>query len=328
MPKITELLKTANKLEGLDLTLAIVGSRKMYETDDFGHSPWSILAPDLIIYGFDADAEACEAANQALADANIPWREKHYPLALSREEGTSVLHITNLTACSSLYQPNESFCDRLAGFNEAFKVVATVEIETTTLDAFSRSQEITNLDYLQVDVQGADLDVIKGGSEIIRSSTLAVLVEVEFNPLYKDQPLFSDIDTYLRGLGFSLFDLVMQNSSCRLCRSISPITSATRSGQILWADAIYLRDLINPEFHSIVSHLQNPESYIKLAAIADILDFPDYSLEVLTHLTCSYGSSNERFNCSDVIYEFLNQFPALVESGLENLPIIQLLNNR
>ncbi len=176
-------------------------------------------------------------------------------------------------------------------------------------------------------MQGADLDVLQGGEQVLQRSTLGVSIEVEFSPVYQGQPLFSEIDQYLRSHGFVLFDLTMDDPWCRLPRSIAPLWSANRPGQLLWANALYLRDLLDEALVEQNRHLQTPEHLLKLACIADAQDFPDYALELLTHLTLRYGD-DPHYNFAPNILEVLSQIPELVEQGLDNLAIVQYLQPR
>ena len=201
---------------------------------------------------------------------------------------------------------------------DGLKLDYTIEIETTTLDTFCQEQGIKEIDFLQVDVQGADLDVLQGSINILKSTVLGVEVEVEFSSLYRNQPLFSDIDYYLKKYGFTLFDLVTNDGWCRRPRAISPICSPVRNGQLLWADACYLRD---PFIDNIEAKIHQPEKILKLACVADVLGFPDYTLEILEHLTIQYGN-NPQYNFSRIIVEVLSQFPDLVEKGLDSLPVV------
>ncbi len=83
MTAFTQFLKAHGKLEHLHMTVCIVGSRKLFQEDDYGSNAWSLLAPNLTIYGFDADADACDEANASLEARGINWTEKHIPLALA-----------------------------------------------------------------------------------------------------------------------------------------------------------------------------------------------------------------------------------------------------
>ena len=90
-------------------------------------------------------------------------------------------------------------------------------------------------------------------------------IEVEFFPIYKNQPLFGDIDHFVRLMGFSLFDL----SRYRLRRS-----NIKTRGQLLWGHAFYLKDISQIEGYQ-------PADILKLAAIASFFGFEDYAVEVL-----------------------------------------------
>lgn len=307
-------LKQSGHLERIHLTICNVGSRKLGSHDDYASQGWGIFAPRLTIYGFDADADACDEANAELEARQVNWTEKHISLALGKSVGESTLYVTKHPMCSSLYLPNEPYLARFAGLPELVSLDFTMEIETTTLDAFCVSEEIKEIDFLQVDVQGADLQVLEGASGILKRSILAVQVEVEFSHLYTNQPLFADVDTYLRKQDFTLFDLA---NAYRL-RARSPIQSTVRPGQLLWADAFYFRDLIRED---ISTQLKTPEQIFKLACIADIMDFPDYALELLEYLTLQYGT-DANYNFANNIIESLAQFPDLVQQGLDSLPIV------
>jgi len=307
-------LKQSGHLDGIHITICNVGSRKLGNQDDYGSSGWGIFAPRLTIYGFDADADACEEANAELEARQVNWTEKHIPLALGKSVGESTLYVTQHPMCSSLYPPNEPYLARFAGLPELVSLDFTIEIETTTLDLFCQAEVIDEIDFLQIDVQGAELQVLEGASWILESSILAVQSEVEFSHLYVNQPLFADVDTYLRQQGFALFDL----SNSYGVRASSPIHSTARRGQLLWGDAFYFRDLIRGE---LSTHLKTPDRILKLACIADVMNFPDYALELLEYLTVNYGNETN-YNFANNILESLAKFPELVKQGLGTLPIV------
>mgnify|MGYP005839681235 CR=1 FL=1 len=314
MPVFLSSLNQSGHLERIHLTICNVGSRKLGIEHDYGSQDWGIFAPRLTIYGFDVDADACDAANADLDARQVSWTEKHIPLALSDSIGESTLYVTKHPMCSSLYPPNEPYLERFVAIADLMNLDFTVGIETTTLDAFCQSEGIQEIDFLQTDVQGADLQVLEGASQLLEGSLLALKTEVEFSYLYRNQPLFADVDLYLRKKGFTLFDIDKAHRS----RARSPIRSAAHPGQLLWADAFYFRDLIQ---EGVSSYLRTPERILKLACIADILDFPDYALELLEYLTLNYGNDTN-YNFADNIIESLTQFPELVQRGLDSLPII------
>lgn len=307
-------LKELGHLDQVHITVCNVGSRKISSADDYGAGDWNIFAPNLTIYGFDADADACEEAEAELATRGINWTEKHIPLALGKFRGEATLYVTKAPMCSSLYEPDEKFLSRFADLPELVNTDFTIEIETTTLDTFCQEEGIDSIDFLQIDVQGADLDVLQGASEVLKRGVLGIQIEVEFSPLYLNQPLFADVDTYLRNIGFSLFDLAIARRS----RTCSPIVSNTRPGQILWGDGFYLQDPIGNNINPVV---QRPDKILKLACVGDVLGFSDYTLELLEYLTINYGE-DQKYNFAEVIINILSQFPELVKDGLDNLSVV------
>jgi len=313
MSVFVPILKKNGFLDPIQMTVCNVGSRKIGNYDDYASQGWGLFAPKLTIYGFDADNDACEQANADLEARQINWKEIHIPLALGKAEEERTLYVTKAPMCSSLYPPNEPYLKRFAGLPELVNLDFSCEIETTTLDKFCESEEINEINFLQIDVQGADLDVLEGATKIL-DSVLAIQIEVEFSHLYVDQPLFADVDTFLRKQGFTLFDV----STAYRMKADSPIRSSIRSGQLLWGDAFYFRDLISEDTDK---QLKSPDQILKLACVADIMSFPDYALEILEYLTLQHGE-DPNFNFANCIIEGLSQFPELVSRGLDSLPVV------
>jgi FkbM family methyltransferase len=314
MSVFVPILKKNGLLDRIHMTVCNVGSRKIDSQDDYATQGWQVFAPNLSIYGFDADADACDEANAELETRQINWKEVHIPLAIGKAIEERTLYVTKHPMCSSLYPPNEPYLERLAGLPELVNLDFSFEIDTTTLDTFCQEEGVNEIDFMQIDVQGADLDVLEGATKILNCGTLAIQIEVEFSHLYTGQPLFADVDTFLRKHDFTLFDV---SRSYRL-RARSPIRSTVRAGQLLWGDAFYFRDLIREDMDG---HLKSPDRMLKLACVADVMNFPDYALEILEYLTLQYGEDSN-YNFADCIIEGLSQFPDLVSHGLDSLPIV------
>jgi len=300
MPFFLPSLKAKGHLERLEMTVCNVGSRKV-EGEEDEDKIWHIFGSGLTIYGFDADPEACEAANQEFEAKQADWNEFHLPVAIAEKTETATLYITRHPMCSSLYPPNAAFLRQFEDLS-VMELDRTTQIETTSLDEFCSSEGIEKLDFLHIDVQGADLQVLKGAKRLL-DGVSAIQIEIGYAPMYIGQPLFSEVDQYLRTQGFSLFDI----SAARRPRSI--IQSTKRSGQLLWGDALYLREAAQtPE-----GEFECPDQAFKLACIADALEFIDYSLALLKTLTLKHGRDS-RYNFAEEILERLKQIPGLEES--------------
>lgn len=314
-----QTLKAQHFLDNIHITIAQIGSRKISGADDYSSQSWGIFAPNLTIYGFEADADECKRMNQNLKERNIRHQEKHIPIALSNIQGKSQLYVTKEKMCSSLYEPNHSYVSRFRNFLPEFLTLDYVsEIETTTLDSFCASELIDTIDFLQVDVQGAELNIFQGAQQIIKNSTLAIQTEVEFAPIYKNQPLFADVDNHLRQQGFFLqgFKGLHCISKKSFPVEIKAGIPQYLSGQLLWSDAFYFQDLLSQ------SSSVSPEKLLKQACIADILYFPDYALELLEYLTVNYGS-NPQYNFTEVINIGLSILRGNTSNNITELTIPQ-----
>jgi FkbM family methyltransferase len=81
--------------------------------------------------------------------------------------------------------------------------VNSVELKTTTIDTFFKTNNLnaTIYDYWNIDIQGAELLALTGGSESLKSAK-AVYLEVNTEEVYKGCALMNDIDKYLLDFGF------------------------------------------------------------------------------------------------------------------------------
>lgn len=79
-----------------------------------------------------------------------------------------------------------------------------IKVNTTTLDSIIPPSIV--YDYIKLDVQGAELDIIKGGLHtILKSSFLQLELSIlEYN---EGAPLIGDIISFLNPLGFKVFDI-------------------------------------------------------------------------------------------------------------------------
>lgn len=81
--------------------------------------------------------------------------------------------------------------------------IETIEMTTTRLDRLFQSEfvDVSNYDFLNIDLQGAELKALKGLGGLIKGFKWAYL-EVNRKELYKGCALVDDIDYYLGAYGF------------------------------------------------------------------------------------------------------------------------------
>jgi FkbM family methyltransferase len=171
---------------------------------------------------------------------------------------------------SSIFEPNMTLLAQFHGFPKWAEVEAREDIDTVRLDDV---EEVENLDYLKIDVQGAELCVFENAPTRL-AECVAIHTEVEFLPMYVDQPLFADVDKYLRGLGFVFHRFVDLTSRVVQPMKIADDPMAGLS-QAVWADAVYIRDFTR--FAEMV-----PGKLMKLAVVLhDVYGSYDVALRAL-----------------------------------------------
>jgi len=67
---------------------------------------------------------------------------------------------------------------------------------------FDDFDTIEHVDYVHMDVQGAELDVLRGGTKLL--SARAIWLEVANVPLYAGQPLRADVVRFMESVGYRL----------------------------------------------------------------------------------------------------------------------------
>ncbi len=77
------------------------------------------------------------------------------------------------------------------------------DVYTTTIDDWAKTQGINQIDFLWLDMQGAELLALKAGTNILKN-VRAIYTEVEFVEAYKDQALCGELQHWLEGQGFTL----------------------------------------------------------------------------------------------------------------------------
>jgi protein O-GlcNAc transferase len=183
------------------------------------------------IFGFEPNREACEQLNREYGNSH-----RFFPFFVG-DGRPAIFHETNWALTGSLFEPNSRLLEKFQNLAEVVTPVAVHPVETTRLDDMA---EIGDIDFIKIDVQGSELAVFRNASRAI-SSALLIQTEVEFVELYKGQPMFADVDTFLRGSGFQFHTL--NGFSGRAFKPLvanGDVNSAFR--QALWSDALYVRD--------------------------------------------------------------------------------------
>ena len=141
----------------------------------------------------------------------------HYPgidiLAdpLGAVDGQHVrLHIGADAGVSSILEPNSAVVDRYS-FASAFEIVGHSALVLRRFDALVAEGRARAPDFVKIDVQGMEFDVLQGFGKVL-DRVLAIELEVQFEQLYRDQKLFGDVYALLLARGFGLLAIRPQSN--------------------------------------------------------------------------------------------------------------------
>jgi FkbM family methyltransferase len=236
------------------------------------HSRWNKIADFLTVYAFEPDQNECDQINAAAK--SLPYQLECLPYALGDSNQAVVpLYLCKDVACSSLYYPNLELVNQF-NFGPSMAVTDEVEVSVHKLEDICQQRNL-QADIIKVDTQGYELSILQGAGSLLDKVKL-IEVEVEFNEQYKDQPLFSNVDLFMRSRGFSLLGL---RRSCWR-RKVDPEKLHTPfGGQIMHGDAIYyneklLQDAVNP---------LTITEMIKLCVLFSVYRQDDFIGYLLTH---------------------------------------------
>jgi hypothetical protein len=167
-------------------------------------------------------------------------------------------------------------------------LVEKVTLQTITLDEVMERErgEILPPDFLSLNTQGSELEIIKGGEKTITENVLAIKMEVSFISIYENQPSFSDIELYLKHKNFELASLEVMTPNYISNRT--PI-GLRGKGFIKQGDALFVRKI-----NSMESFPNKNLSLLKQAFIAFYFSYFDRTYEILSSLP------------DEIVSEFIN----------------------
>jgi hypothetical protein len=194
------------------------------------------------LYAFEGDSRQIEKIKEQYGSSVSIHRE-----FLSNGEEHTLYIASSESGMTSLLKPNIKNLGFFNNFLDFGRVFETVKVSTKKLDEIS---EIPNLDFLKMDVQGSELNVLSNG-KLKLMDCLAIQLEVSFVTLYEGQATFGEIDVWMRKNGYvpHMFESLKKWS---IAPTIFSGNFRVPGNQLLEADIVYIKNPIEIDNFSVV----------------------------------------------------------------------------
>ncbi|MGA1840518.1 MAG: FkbM family methyltransferase [bacterium] len=181
----------------------------------------SALLPEWKIYAFEPFPETFKKLEEVVSSLPnvIPFN-----IAISNKTGTADFHVNASNVTNSLLPATNS---GMSYFPEELNLQGIIQVCTKTLDDWSKEANIHDIRILKMDVQGSELLVLEGATELLLNSVQLVFSEVQFLPIYEDSATFGRVEAFLLDRGFYLYQLYDLHSG--------------PDGQLLYGDALFIK---------------------------------------------------------------------------------------
>jgi FkbM family methyltransferase len=151
---------------------------------------------DAKIYAFEPLPDPARTFRKVFHDRK---NVRLFEYAISDKSGTTEMHISGKEDSSSLLKIGELQSEHFPGTQE----VGTVQIESAPLINFIASDDLTETSLLKLDVQGFELQALKGCQPLL-SQFSYIYCECSYIALYEGQALVTEVITFLENSGFQL----------------------------------------------------------------------------------------------------------------------------
>lgn len=157
------------------------------------------------------------------------------------------INICKKQQVSSVFTPNIDFLNKYPDVDR-FEIINKYKTKVETLDSLILKENLL-IDVLKIDTQGCELNILDGGKKCLEK-TLFLEIEIEFQEFYKGQPLFNEVDSFLRKTGFRLLNI----NPIEWYRNVNKRFNGKK--ELIFCDAFYIKDDTENIEHSKISLLK------------------------------------------------------------------------
>ena len=173
-----------------------VGAQGGFNSDQFIPNKYNHFFEPVLIEPIKEEAEKLKTKNKYVIE-NALW---------STQTKKKIYILGNRLGSSSMYEPNPDLFDlhKIKKKNyQNFNVTKKIEVNCETLSESLSKLKINKLDYLKIDTQGAELEILKGLGDY---RPLLIKIEAHVHTMYKNVPSWSELLDCLYKLNYLVID--------------------------------------------------------------------------------------------------------------------------
>ena len=172
----------------------------------------AVKNPDTLINAFEANKNLIKIINQLKKkiELRIGRKLNNYKIhnvAVSNKSNLSNFYIAKNPTVSSLHKFSKNLDKSWPGYRETHcHTIKKVKVKTITLKKFCNDNKIKVINYLHVDTQGSDLNVLKGLGNLIRIVKQGVIESSisQKSSLYQNNHTLKQVKKFFKKINFSI----------------------------------------------------------------------------------------------------------------------------
>lgn len=238
------------------LVKSILGTQKLVAVDVGAASGilphWYNIDGIALIYQIDPRAAACQELEAINRNGEFSNLYRIIQAAVTGDGAQRTLYVSNTPTGTSLFAPDFSTASDAGAYvsMEYFLPMSQETIETKTLETLLGAANEDRVDLIKLDIQGAELEALRGLGADRLKNLLCAEVEVGMSDIYPEVPGFADIQKFMAGSDFELFDVRVARSHLphegkhgyfQTSVFHTPENDPTISAKLVEFDAVYFR---------------------------------------------------------------------------------------
>lgn len=165
------------------------------------------LEKELILSGHYTKDKRGYWARPKYLELNYYWgaiteNNSSVDILITSHQGASGIKLPNYENLDFKFKLNMNAKEIKNSFNESFVIEKTINVPAVSIDQLMSDFNITHIDYLKIDVEGNEYEVLQSMTELCKKVSL-IRVEVCFLQFRNSQKLFDDVFKLLTNAGFS-----------------------------------------------------------------------------------------------------------------------------